>query len=506
MTAPATLSPLAPDDAYNRALISHVHPPDWQNPQPAPRYNLVVIGGGTAGLVAAMGAAGLGAKVALVERHLLGGDCLNFGCVPSKALLAAAHMAHAVRVRAPELSVTATDVSVDAGKVLERLRRLRAEIAPHDSADRLREAGVDVFLGEGRFISPDSISVSDATLRFARAVIATGGRPVLPPVPGLADVGARTSDTIWELTGAPKRLIVMGGGPIGCELAQAFQRLGSAVTLIEREERILGKDHPDAAALVADRLRADGMRVLVGHDAVSASRDGAEITVRVRDKAGAEFDVVGEELLVAAGRRVSLDALNLEAAGIDFTKRGLVVDSHLRTTNKRVFVAGDAAGSFQFTHAADAHSRMVLRNAFFFGRGSVHDLVVPWVTYTEPEVAHVGAGLDTAERDGLTSFRVDFDHVDRALLEGDSEGFAEIYVDAKGIVRGATVVHPRAGDLIGEITLAVTAKMNAGQLSSTIHPYPTLTEVWRKLGDAQQRTRVSAWVSRAFARWFRFLR
>jgi pyruvate/2-oxoglutarate dehydrogenase complex dihydrolipoamide dehydrogenase (E3) component len=506
MSAPAAPSPLLPDDAHNRALVSHVHPPDWQNPQPAPRYNLVVIGGGTAGLVAAMGAAGLGARVALVERHLLGGDCLNFGCVPSKALLAAAHMAHAVRTRAPALSVRAEGVSVDAAGVLERLRRLRAEIASHDSAARLRDAGVDVFLGEGRFVSPDAISVGDATLRFARAVIATGGRPVLPPVPGLADVGARTSDTIWELTSAPERLIVMGGGPIGCELAQAFQRLGSAVTLIEREARILGKDHPDAAALVAQRLRADGMRVLVGHDAVSASRVGAELTVRVRDTAGAEQDVVGDELLVAAGRRVSLEALNLGAAGIESTKRGLVVDSHLRTTNQRVFVAGDAAGSFQFTHAADAHSRMVLRNAFFFGRGKVEDLVIPWATYTEPEVAHVGAGFDTAERDGLERFRVDFDHVDRALLEGDSEGFAEIYVDAKGIVRGGTVVHPRAGDLIGEITLAVTAKMKAGQLSSTVHPYPTLTEVWRKLGDAQQRTRVSPTVSRAFARWFQFLR
>lgn len=506
MSAPAAPSPLLPDDAHNRALVSHVHPADWQNPQPAPRYNLVVIGGGTAGLVAAMGAAGLGAKVALVERHLLGGDCLNFGCVPSKALLAAAHMAHAVRTRAPELSVHTTEVTVDAAGVLERLRRLRAEIAPHDSAARLREAGVDVFLGEGRFVSPDAIGVGDATLRFARAVIATGGCPVLPPVPGLADAGARTSDTIWELTGAPKRLLVMGGGPIGCELAQAFRRLGSAVTLIEREERILGKDHPDAAALVSQRLLADGVRVLVGHDAVSACRDGAELTVRVRDGSGAERDVGGDELLVAAGRRVSLDALNLEAAGVESTEGGLVVDSRLRTTNKRVYAAGDAAGSFQFTHAADAHARMVLRNAFFFGRGKVEDLVVPWVTYTEPEVAHVGAGFDAAARDGLQSFRVDFDSVDRALLEGDSEGFAEIYVGAKGIVRGATVVHPRAGDLIGEMTLAVTAKMSAGQLSSTIHPYPTLTEVWRKLGDAQQRARVSPWVSRAFARWFRFLR
>ncbi|MEZ4268488.1 MAG: FAD-containing oxidoreductase [Myxococcota bacterium] len=502
----AAPSPLLPDDVHNRALVAHVHPPDWQNPQPAPRYNLVVIGGGTAGLVAAAGAAGLGAKVALIERHFLGGDCLNFGCVPSKALLAAAHMAHAVRTQAPELGVHPEGVSVDVAAVFERLRRLRADIAPHDSAARFRDLGVDVFLGEGRFESPSTISVGGATLNFARAVIATGGRPVLPPVPGLADVGARTSDTIWELTGAPKRLIVMGGGPIGCELAQAFQRLGSAVTLIEREPRILGKDHPDAAAIVAKRLVADGMELLVGHDAIAASRSGAEVTVRVRDSAGAERDVVGDELLVAAGRRVSLEALNLQAAGIESGKRGLTVDSHLRTTNPRVFVAGDAAGGFQFTHAADAHSRMVIRNAFFFGRGKVDDLVVPWATYTEPEVAHVGAGHDSAAREGLTSFRVDFDHVDRALLEGDTEGFAEIYVDAKGVVRGGTVVHPRAGDLIGEITLAVTGKMTGGQLSSTIHAYPTLSEVWRKLGDAQQRTRLRPWVAALIARWFRFLR
>jgi pyruvate/2-oxoglutarate dehydrogenase complex dihydrolipoamide dehydrogenase (E3) component len=501
-----TAAPLLPDDAHNRALVSHVHPAGWQDPQPAPRYNLVVIGGGTAGLVAAMGAAGLGAKVALVERHLLGGDCLNFGCVPSKALLAAAHAAHAARHHAPALGVSTGEVTVDSAQVLERLRRLRAEIAPHDSAARLRDAGVDVFLGEGRFISPDAISVNGATLRFARAVIATGGRPVLPPVPGLADAGARTSDTIWELTTAPERLTVMGGGPIGCELAQAFQRLGSRVTLIEREPRLLGRDHPDAGALVARRLEADGMRVLVGHDAVSASRAGDEVTVRVRAADGAEHDVVGDELLVAAGRRVSLDALDLDAAGIARTKHGLSVDQHLRTTNRRVFVAGDAAGSFQFTHAADAHARMVLRNAFFFGRGRVGDLVIPWATYTEPEVAHVGVDHATAEREGLARFRVDFDHVDRALLEGDAEGFAELVVDAKGRVVGATVVHPKAGELIGEITLAVSAKLTAGQLSATVHPYPTLTEVWRKLGDAQQRTRVKPWVARLFERWFGLLR
>ncbi|MCB9730264.1 MAG: FAD-dependent oxidoreductase [Deltaproteobacteria bacterium] len=493
---------LPPDDAHNRALVAQVHPPDWQNPTPAPRYNLVVIGGGTAGLVAAMGAAGLGARVALVERHLLGGDCLNFGCVPSKALLASAHMAHAASARAPELGVHASQLRVDARAVLDRLRRLRAEIAPHDGAERLRAAGVDVFLGEGRFLTPDSVGVGHATLRFARALIATGGRPVLPPVPGLRECEPRTSDTIWELTEAPARLVVMGGGPIGCELAQAFQRLGSQVVLVEREARILGKDHPDAGLLVRAQLEADGVRVLTGHLAIEASRSADGTCLRLRDGDGRELEVTGDELLVAAGRRVALESLDLAAAGIATGERGLEVDARLRTSNRRVFVAGDAAGGFQFTHAADAHARLVLRNALFYGRGKVEDLVVPWATYTEPEVAHVGCTHEEAEREGLQRFRVDLEAVDRARLEGERGGFAEIYVDARGRIRGATVVSARAGDLIGEAALAITAGLRAGQLSQTIHPYPTQAEVWRKLGDAHERTRLRPWVARAFERWF----
>jgi hypothetical protein len=346
-------------------------------------------------------------------------------------------MAHAARTTPPRCRFARRASHVDAAGVLERLRRLRAEIAPHDSAARLRDAGVDVFFGEGRFVSPDAISVRrrDAQVR------ARGHRDRRAPGacrPSRASpTSARAPATPSGSSPAPPSgSSSWAAAPSAASWPRPFNASGSAVTLIEREARILGKRPPR-------RRRARGPSAseptaCASWLATTPSRrraSGAELTVRVRAADGAEHDVVGDELLVAAGRRVSLDALDLDAAGIARTKHGLSVDQHLRTTNRRVFVAGDAAGSFQFTHAADAHARMVLRNAFFFGRGRVGDLVIPWATYTEPEVAHVGVDHATAEREGLARFRVDFDHVDRALLEGDAEGFAELVRRREGARR-----------------------------------------------------------------------
>ncbi|MGM0578492.1 MAG: mercuric reductase [Myxococcota bacterium] len=495
-----------PEDEHNRALVAHTHPPDWANPAPATRYDLVVVGGGTGGLVSAFGAAGLGGRVALVEEHLLGGDCLVTGCVPSKGLLAAGHMAHAVRSRAADLGVRASGVDVDAAAALTRMRRLRAGIAPHDSAARLRDAGVDVFLGHARFVGPRTMDVGGTTLRFERAVLATGGKPFVPPVPGLRELGPHTSETLFGLEDAPGRLVVLGGGPIGCEMAQAFRRLGSEVVLVQRLGRLLPKDDPDAADVLLGQLRDDGVEVLLEHEAIRAGLDQGRRVLRVRGPDGAERDLDADEILVAAGRRPNLGGMDLEAAGVAVEGGALVVDERLRTTNERVFAAGDVAGRWQFTHTADAMARMVLKNAFFFGRSKVDRLVVPWATYTEPEVAHLGATAAEAEREGMQTLTVRFDDNDRAILEGETDGFARMHVDGRGRVRGATVVHPRAGDLIGEASLAITTGLKASTLSDTIHPYPTTAEVWRMLGDQYQRTRLKPWVQRLLAWRFRWLR
>lgn len=494
------------DDDANRRLLEELSPAGYVNPvPPAAPYDLVVLGGGTAGLVSAMGSVGIGARVALIERHLLGGDCLNFGCVPSKALLAAGHAAARVR-DAARFGVHVEEPRIDAAAGLARVRELRARIAPHDGVARIGGTGVDVYLGHGRFVAPDAAEVGGARLRFKRAVICTGGSPWLPPVPGLADIAARTSDTIWELETVPAALVVMGGGPIGCEMAQAFGRLGSEVTIVEMAPALLPRDDPDAAELVMARFESEGVRVLAGHRVVGARRDGDARTLTVETSDGARFDVTGDEVLVAVGRRANTADIGAEVAGVEVSKRGVTVDARMRTTNRRIFAAGDVASSYQFTHAADAMARLVIRNAFFFGRGRADSLVIPWATYTDPEIAHVGVTHEQAAERGLQTFRVDFASVDRALLEGEETGFAKLYTDAKGRIHGATVVGPRAGDLIGEACLAMTAGLDAAMLSSTIHPYPTTAEVWRKLGDAYNKTRLSPGVRRLFAHWFRWLR
>ena len=491
---------------HDDALVEAVHPADWAWPDPADRYNLVVIGGGPAGLVAAFGAAGLGGRVALVERGLLGGDCLNHGCVPSKAVLRVAHAAHAAR-DAARLGVAVGSVSVDFAAALDRMRQIRADIGPHDSAARLRDEGVDVFLGSGTFTGRDTLRVTgrggqQADLRFSKALIATGARAALPPIPGLDTIGARTNEQIFALTALPPRLLVLGGGVIGCELAQAFARMGSAVTLVERTERLLPREDADAARLVQEQLAADGVRLLLGHTIARFERRG---DARVATLDSGE-EVSADEVLVAAGRRPNLD-LGLDAAGVRSTARGVEVDDHLRTANPDIYAAGDVIGQAAFTHAADHHARIVLRNALFFGAARASALVIPRVTYTHPEIAAVGVGAaEAAARSDLTAYTVPMAETDRGRTDGESVGYCTVFADDKGRIHGATVVAEQAGELLAPLTLALTHGLTLGQLASTIHPYPTRSELIFKVASAYNRTRLTPTaqkLTRALLSWRR---
>lgn len=498
-----------PPDVHNQTLVANVRPPDWVNPTPAPRYNLVVIGAGTAGLVTAAGAAGLGAKVALVEKHLMGGDCLNVGCVPSKALLRAARAAAQVR-NASQFGVRVPPgVTVDFPAVMERMRRLRAQISPHDSAARFRDLGVDVFLGHGKFTGPDTIEVDGQTLRFRRAVVATGSRPEVPPIPGLSEVGFLTNETVFSLTELPRRLGVIGAGPVGCELAQAFARFGSKVYLIEAAHGVLPKEDPDAAAVVRGALVRDGIEILCCGQRLQVSTDERGKRLQL-DSHGEHYDIVVDEILVATGRKPNVADLNLEAAGVNYDDRlGVLVNDRLQTSNPRIYAAGDVCSRYQFTHVADALARVVIRNALFYGRAKASALTICWCTFTEPEVAQVGLSEREAKERAIDVevFVKNLQEVDRAVLDGETEGFVKILV-RKGSDRivGATVVAAHAGEMISEITLAMVAGLGLRTVADTIHPYPTQAEAIKKVADAYNRSRLTPRLKRLLNTWFAWTR
>ena len=499
---------LLPRDEFNARLMANVHPADWKNPAPQSIYDLVVIGGGTAGLVSAAGTTGLGGKVALVERHLLGGDCLNYGCVPSKALIRAARVAHEVRgagelgVQASGRHVSPEPARVDFPAVMSRMRRLRAGISKHDSAQRFAGLGVDVFLGDARFTGRQSVEVGGAVLRFKRCIIATGARAAKPDVAGLEQVGYLTNETVFSLTELPKRMLVIGGGPIGCELAQAFRRFGSQVALVQHGPRLLPKDEPEAAALIDQQFRREGIALHYDAKAVVAEQAGASKRLTVYSQ-GEEHVFETDAILVAAGRAPNVDVLSPEAAGIQTTSRGVQVNDFLQTANPRIFAAGDIIGGYQFTHAADAMARICIQNAFFafgpFGKKRLSKLIVPWTTYTDPEVAHVGLTPAAAAEQGIDiqSYREDLSRVDRAILDGQTEGFAVIHCRrGTASVVGCTIVASHAGELIGEVALLMTAGLPLGTLARTIHCYPTQVEVLKRLGDQYNKSRLTPFAAR----------
>ncbi len=500
--------PILPWDAHNQKLVSNVHPADWKNPTPAKRYNLVVIGGGTAGLVSAIGAAGLGAKVALIEKHLLGGDCLNVGCVPSKAIIRAARAAAAVREAAGFGVNVPAGVTVDFAKAMERMRRLRADISPHDSAKRFTEQGVDVFLGDGTFTGSDSVEVSGQTLRFSKAVIATGARAAAPPIPGLKDVPYLTNETLFSLTELPRRLGIIGAGPIGCEMAQAFARLGSEVFLIEATHGILPREDLDAAEIVKAAMASDGVKLLCCGKDLKLSKDPSGVRMQVESH-GKGYDQVVDQLLVAVGRAPNVERLGLETVGVEFDKKGVKVNDRLQTTNPRIYACGDICSPYQFTHAADFMARIVIQNALFKGRSKASSLIIPWATYTSPEIAHVGLYEKEATEKGIAvdTFTQELSKVDRAILDGETEGFVRIHV-RKGTddIVGATVVAAHAGDMIGELTLAMKGKLGLKTIGGAIHPYPTQAEAIRKTGDLYNRTRLTPFVTMLMKKWLAWTR
>ncbi|MEE4609423.1 MAG: mercuric reductase [Desulfobacteraceae bacterium] len=494
---------ISPWDTYNQQLVFHVHPADWQNPKPAARYNLVVIGAGTAGLVCAAGAAGLGAKVALIERHLMGGDCLNVGCVPSKAVIRAARAAAAVR-DAGEFGVHVPDApTIDFGQAMERMRRLRVSIAPNDSVQRFSDLGIDVFIGEGRFLDAHSVAVAGQRLAFKKAVIATGARAAAPPIEGLQDISYLTNETLFSLTDLPKRLAVIGAGPIGCEMAQSFARFGAEVLLVETAHGILPREDADASGMVLESMQKDGVRLLCCGKALKlAKADGGKIRLTVESH-GKGYDEVVDQMLVAVGRAPNVENLGLAAAGVAFTQKGVQVNDRLQTTRSNIFAAGDICSPYQFTHAADFMARIVIRNALFFGRSKASALTIPWCTYTEPEIAHVGLYEKQAAEQGIAvdTFTRRLDEVDRAILEGHTDGLARVHV-RKGTdkIVGATIVASNAGDMISEITLAMTHKLGLGHIADTIHPYPTQAEAIRQVADAYNRTRLTPFAKALFSR------
>jgi pyruvate/2-oxoglutarate dehydrogenase complex dihydrolipoamide dehydrogenase (E3) component len=500
--------PILPADKHNQRLVDLVDPARLPQPEPAARYNLAVIGAGTAGLVTAAGATGLGAKVALIERHLMGGDCLNYGCVPSKALLSAARVAATVR-DAGRFGVTIQGAArVDFTVIMERMRRIRADLANNDSAARFAGLGVDVFHGEARFIARDRLEVGGRTIRFSRAAIATGARAVALTIPGLADAGYLTNETVFSLTQMPRRIAVIGAGPVGCELAQAFRRFGAEVTLLEVMRRILLREDPDAAERIGRALEVEGIAVVTDAKITQIERRGGAKLIRCEHR-GTVREILVDEILIGAGRAPNVENLGLETAGVEYDRVGIKVDDHLRTTNPRIYAAGDVCTPYKFTHVADAMARIVIRNALFFGRARMSALTIPWCVYTDPEIAHVGLSADDAAQRGIQvrTFMQELAQVDRAAIDGETEGFVKVHV-AEGSDRivGATIVARHASEMISELTLAISRKVGLGAIANLIHPYPTQAEAIKKLGDAYTRTRLTPRLKRIFERWLSWRR
>jgi pyruvate/2-oxoglutarate dehydrogenase complex dihydrolipoamide dehydrogenase (E3) component len=466
--------------------------------------DICVIGGGSGGLSVAAAAAAFGVPVVLIERHKMGGDCLNTGCVPSKALLAAAKRAAAMRSAAP-FGVTASSIDVDFGSVHDHVQRVIAAIAPADSAERFAGLGVRVIKGQAKFKNRRTVVVGkDVEIRARRFVIATGSAPALPPIPGLDEGPYLTNESVFDLTELPGRLIIIGAGPIGLEMAQAFRRLGSEVTVLEAAMP-LAKDDPECAAIVLDQLEREGVVVRSGVKVARVKHASGSVAVTFEGADGAET-VEGGRLLVATGRKPTTDGLDLEAARIKYDRLGIRVNKKLKTANRRVYAIGDvAAGQLQFTHAANYHAGLVIRNALFRLPVKVNNGVVPWVTYTEPELAQAGLTEAQARKRGIKIriLRRPYHDNDRAQAERETHGHIKVIANSKGKIVGATIVGAQAGELIAMWTLAIAQGLNVRSLTGIVLPYPTLSEVGKRAAiDYFTPSLTSPWVRRIIA-WLR---
>src|SRR5437773_4924512 len=471
-------------------------------------YNVVVIGAGTAGLVTAAGTAGLGGRVALIERNLMGGDCLNFGCVPSKALISSPRLIQQIR-ESEKWGLDRQEPEFAFEKVFERMRARRARIAPKDSQERFESLGVNVFHGEARFVSPHEVEVNGQRLRAKNFVIATGSRAVIPKREGIDQVRYFTNETVVdELKAKTESMIVLGGGPIGCELAQTFRRLGVQVTIVQRGDQLLAREDRDVAEFLERRLIDEGVRIIKNVDARSvATTDAGKIALEFLDRQPgrlAERTFFADALLIAIGRNPNLQSLDLKSAGVDVNERGVRVTDYLQTSQRHIYAVGDVIGPFLFTHMADAQARVVVRNIlmpFQFLRQKMDYSVVPWCTYVDPEVAHVGLCEKEARQENVDYdlFVVPLQDVDRAVVESEDAGFAKI-LTAKGSdkILGATIVAPHSGHLLHEFVLAMNAKIGLGKIASMIHAYPTFAELARKAADKYNKTRLTPRAKKIF--------
>jgi pyruvate/2-oxoglutarate dehydrogenase complex dihydrolipoamide dehydrogenase (E3) component len=501
---PNTPSPTTPQDASERKRLDNVHPSGWRNPIPVLRYNLVVVGAGTAGLVAAHAAAALGAKVAVIERALLGGDCLNAGCVPSKAIIRTSRLYAEMRNAEQYGAQAPAEIRVDFPAAMQRMRGIRARISLADSVRRLSAAGVDVFFGEARFAGSDVVTVDGAKLRFRKALIATGARPDTPSIPGLAEAGYLTNENVFDLTALPRRLLVIGGGPLGCELAQAFCRFGAHTIIAQSKPMFLPQEERDAAQILSDAFARDGIDVRLNTEAVNVRvENGQKLVELVRENFRSTVAV--DAILTGTGRVPNVTGLNLEAAGVDYeATTGIRIDDFLQTSNPRIYAAGDACLEHKFTHTADASARIVVQNALFLGRRRLSALTIPWCTYTDPEIAHVGLYVREAREQDIPvkTFTIPMHDVDRAIADDEEVGFVKIHVKERtDRILGATIVARHAGEMINEITLAMVAGIGLGTLAHVIHAYPTQAEAIKKAADAYTRTRLTPPIQWLLRRW-----
>ena len=445
------------------------------------KADLCVIGAGAGGLTVAAGGSQMGAKVVLIEKGLMGGDCLNYGCVPSKALLAAGHAAQNMR-DAGRFGIAAVEPEIDFAAVNAHVHDVIKRIAPMDSRERFEGMGVQVIQAAARFTGPHEVEAGGKRIHARRFVVATGSTPTIPPIDGIDNVPYLTNETIFNLDMRPDHLIVIGGGPIGTEMAQAHRRLGCAVTILQKHS-LLPRDDAEAVDVVRRKLTAEGIDIRERVDIRKVAGGAGGITVTLAGLDGAEQTIQGSHLLIAAGRRPSIDGLGLEKAGIGYTSKGITVDSRLRTTNKRIFAIGDVAGGYQFTHVAGYHGGIVLRNALFWLPAKANHDAVPWVTYSDPELAQVGlTDVQAKEKlgDGINVLRWGFAENDRASAERNGDGFAKIVTDRKGRIHGATIVGPHAGELILPWVMAVSGKWKVGTMAGAMAPYPTLSETGKR--------------------------
>jgi len=497
-----------PVDSNDIDLIKSVHPPRWKNPKPGGTYNLVVIGAGPAGLTAAREAASLGAKVALIERNLIGGACVNVGCIPSKSIIRTARLYADIRDAETFGGDTPKHVRVDFQRAMTRMRQIRQRIGRADAAETLASEGIDLYFGEARFSGQDSILVAGQSLRFRKALVATGAHPTLPTIPGLAEAGYLSNETMFDLVDCPKRLLVIGGGPLGCETAQAFCLLGAKVILAQSDPMFLPGEERDAAQILSDALAREGVEVRLNTSVVAVrTAGGKKLADLVRDDDTTTISV--DQIVTGIGRSPNVDGLDLENAGVAYDASGIRVDDYLRTTNPRIYAAGDVCLEYKFTHTAEATARIAVRNALFLGRGRLSKLVVPWCTYTDPEIAHVGLYPAQARQNGIPvkTYTVLMHDVARAVMDGEEEGFVKIHVkEGSDRILGATVVASHAGEMINAVSLAIRSGMGLHALADVIHPFPTQAQGIKMAGDAYRRTRLTSFWRHLSARWLAWSR